>query len=275
MAYASSFLESLLTNWAHTLLWMAGLAVGFGLLALVMPCNPGSAWWKDRRAALTDVCYWFLVPLVVKWGRILMLFAGMALLFDLRDKQSIEDFFDHGYGPLSTLPMVLQCVLILLVQDVMMYWLHRLFHGNALWKFHAIHHSPTSIDWMTSARFHPVNSLLYSSLADVAVLLAGFSPQAMIWLAPLNTIYSGMVHANLNWTFGPLRFVFASPVFHRWHHTSVKEGGMKNFAPTFPFLDVLFGTFYMPAGRRPEKYGVFDDNFPQTFWKQMLHPFKK
>ena len=32
-----------------TLLWMAGLTVAFGLLALLMPCNRGMFWWKDLR----------------------------------------------------------------------------------------------------------------------------------------------------------------------------------------------------------------------------------
>ena len=87
---------------------------------------------------------------------------------------------------------------------------------------------------MSTGRFHPINNLLEFTLADVAVLLMGFSPAALVVLTPFNLIYSAMVHANLNWTFGPLRYVFASPVFHRWHHTTQEEGLDKNFASTFP-----------------------------------------
>ena len=97
----------------------------------------------------------------------------------------------------------------------------------------------------------------------------------MVVLAPFNLVYSAMVHANLNWTFGPLRYVLASPVFHRWHHTSEEEGLDKNFASTFPFLDLLFGTFYMPAGRRPEVYGTNDKAVPIGFVGQTVYPFKK
>src|SRR5262249_14153315 len=111
-------------------------------------------------------------------------------------------------------------------------------------------------------------------LADVAVLLLGFSPATLVVLSPFNLIYSAMVHANLNWTFGPLRHVFASPVFHRWHHTSQAEGLDKNFAPTFPFLDVLFGTFYMPSGQLPEQFGTGEPDFPRGFWGQFFHPFR-
>jgi hypothetical protein len=83
-----------------------------------------------------------------------------------------------------------------------------------------------------------------------------------------------MVHANLNWTFGPLRYFFASPVFHRWHHTMLEEGRDKNFASTFPLLDVLFDTFYMPAGKLPEEFGTGAPDFPEHFWGQMIHPFR-
>src|SRR5262249_30146883 len=154
------------------------------------------------------------------------------------------------------LPIWLQCILIVLGQDVMLYWLHRAFHSPVGWRFHAVHHSPKVLDWLSASRFHVVNYLFYVFLADVAVLLAGFSSQALLALVPFNIIYSAMVHANLNWTFGPLRFLFASPVFHRWHHTN--EACDKNFAATFPLIDVVFGTFYMPAGKAPENFGNGD-----------------
>src|SRR5689334_10157192 len=33
--------------WLSRLGWLAGLAVGFGILGLLMPCNPGMYWWKN------------------------------------------------------------------------------------------------------------------------------------------------------------------------------------------------------------------------------------
>ena len=46
-----------------------------------------------------------------------------------------------------------------------------------------------------------------------------------------------------------------------------------NFAPTFPLIDVAFGTFYMPAGVLPDRYGVDDAAFPCGFVAQLLYPF--
>src|SRR5262249_47599499 len=100
-----------------------------------------------------------------------------------------------------------------------------------------------------------------------------FTPTAFLLLVPFNILFNLLVHANLNWTFGPLRYAIASPVFHRWHHTHLDEGGNKNFAPTFPVLDLVFGTFYMPKGRLPLNFGTPDDPVPRDFLGQLWFPF--
>jgi sterol desaturase/sphingolipid hydroxylase (fatty acid hydroxylase superfamily) len=101
----------------------------------------------------------------------------------------------------------------------------------------------------------------------------GISPSVLIWLVPFTVGSSALVHANLNWTFGPFRYLLASPVFHRWHHTGVDQGGERNFAGTFPFIDLLFGTFYMPSGELPANYGT--QGVPSDFVGQLLHPFRR
>jgi sterol desaturase/sphingolipid hydroxylase (fatty acid hydroxylase superfamily) len=250
----------------QTLAWLAALAVAFGILGCLMACNRGMFWWKDWRAACTDLLYWFVAPLCMRVGRTLMLATGIALLFSGSSP---------GFVPVKGLPLWQQCLVVLLIQDILLYWIHRGFHTRLAWNLHSVHHSPTVLDWMSASRFHLVNYLLSFVVADVVVLLLGFAPEALIALAPVNMIYSSMVHANLNWTFGPLRYVLASPVFHRWHHTGQGEGIDRNFAPTFPFLDVIFGTFYMPAGALPQRFGNGEDDFPDDFWGQFLYPFRR
>jgi sterol desaturase/sphingolipid hydroxylase (fatty acid hydroxylase superfamily) len=82
------------------------------------------------------------------------------------------------------------------------------------------------------------------------------------------------VHANLNWTLGPFKYAIATPVFHRWHHTSLKEGGDTNFAGTFPVWDILFGTFRMPDNVLPDNYGVDDQVIPDEIGGQLAYPFR-
>lgn len=250
--------------WLNTLVWITGLTLAFGILARLMPCNRGMYWWKDLRGAATDFMYWFIVPVFMRLAHTLLLWAGIRYLFGGADPQPL---------PVKHLPLWQQIILILLIQDVLLYTMHRIFHTSLGWKFHAIHHSPIALDWMSTARFHPLNHLLSFTAADVVVLLLGFPAETLLLLTPFNLVYSAMTHANLNWTFGPLRYLFASPVFHRWHHTTEKEGLNKNFASTFPLLDMLFGTFYMPRGKLPEKFGVGESGFPEDFWGQLVHPF--
>jgi sterol desaturase/sphingolipid hydroxylase (fatty acid hydroxylase superfamily) len=259
-------MDQVLDFWLTTSCRLAVLAVVFAVLVRWMPCNPGMYWWKDLHGLVTDFMYWFALPLCLSNCRTLLLTLGVAWLFGSREPDLL---------PVREWPLWLQCIAILVIQDVLLYGMHRLFHTRPGWRFHAVHHSPRVLDWLSAGRFHPINHLLAFTLTDVAVLLLGFTPVALFALVPFNVFYSSLVHANLNWTFGPLRYVFASPVFHRWHHTTQVEGIDKNFASTFPVLDLLFGTFYMPPGKLPADFGSGDPDFPEDLLGQLLYPFRR
>ena len=272
---AVALISSTLNVWAYLGLIYAGLAVGFMVLKRGRECNPNSKYWKKENV-LTDALYWFVVPLFSKYVKLFFLFILVHQVMGLETIEEQKEYFEHGYGPLAELPVWLQACLIVIIMDVILYWTHRLYHSNRLWKFHAIHHSSEEIDWPSAYRFHPINSWTTFTLVDVCMVAIGFAPEAFVILAPFNIFYSAFVHANLNWTLGPFKTVLASPVFHRWHHTHPDEGGSKNFAPTFPVLDIIFGTFYMPKGKLPEHYGVTDKKFPVNhFIDQLFYPFRK
>jgi sterol desaturase/sphingolipid hydroxylase (fatty acid hydroxylase superfamily) len=252
-----------------------GLALVFSVLTHFWACNPGKPWWR-KRDLVTDICYWFFVPLFARVFRIGLLVLGAGFFFNIHDADELLAFYDNGHGLLSALPVAVQAILFLVLGDFMLYWLHRMFHGGSFWKYHAVHHSSEDLDWISAARFHPVNLVLGTIGVDVVLLLAGISPNAMIWVGPFNIFHSAFVHANLNWTFGPFRYVLATPVFHRWHHTSQEEGGNSNFAGTFPVWDLLFGTYRMPEGRLPDNYGIDDQaTFPNEIAGQLAYPFRR
>ena len=195
------------------------LGIVFALLTHWSACNPGRPWWR-KREIVTDVCYWFLIPLAARFVRIGLMVMGAAMLFDIHGADALIAFYDNGFGPLAAMPLWAQALTFLVVSDFLLYWFHRLYHGATLWKYHAVHHSSEEVDWISAARFHPVNILLGTVIVDVALLLAGISPNVMLWVGPFTTATSAFVHANLNWTLGPFKYVLASPVFHRWHHTA-------------------------------------------------------
>jgi sterol desaturase/sphingolipid hydroxylase (fatty acid hydroxylase superfamily) len=250
------------------------LGIVFGVLTHWSACNLTRPWWRKREIA-TDICYWFLVPLAARFVRIGLMVAGAAYIYDIHGAEDLVAFYDDGFGPLATMPLWAQAVFFIVVSDFLTYWIHRGFHTAHGWKYHAVHHSSKDLDWISAARFHPINIFLGTVLVDVSLLLAGISPNAMLIVSPFTTASSAFVHANLNWTLGPFKYVLAGPVFHRWHHTAADRGGSKNFAGTFPIWDLLFGTFYMPADELPDAYGIDDTSFPESFGAQMLYPFQK
>jgi sterol desaturase/sphingolipid hydroxylase (fatty acid hydroxylase superfamily) len=250
------------------------LALGtvFAVLSIVWACNPGRHWWQ-KRDLITDLCYWFIIPLFGRYLRIGLLVLAAAVLFGITTEAGLIEFYDNGHGPLAQYPLWLQGIVFLVLSDFLMYWIHRGFHRPRLWKFHAVHHSSEELDWISAARFHPINLFLGSIAVDVILLVIGISPNVLVFIGPFTVAHSAFVHANLNWTLGPFKYVLASPVFHRWHHTAADRGGSSNFAPTFPVLDMMFGTFYMPANEYPDRYGVADP-MPAGFAAQLIYPFK-
>lgn len=90
----------------------------------------------------------------------------------------------------------------------------------------------------------------------VPVLLLGFAPIVTLSAGPVLTFYAIFIQANVNWEFGSLRYVIATPVFHRWHHSREREAWDKDSAGLLPLWDMLFGTFYMPRDRYAENFGI-------------------
>ncbi len=230
--------------------------------------------WSDTRV---DVAYWFFTPLVTRVVTRIALGAAFAIVAwsqglsfaDIRSLVSTRQTWA------TALPLWVQVPLILVLADLLAYWSHRLFHARWLWPFHAIHHSSTAVDWLSSVRLHPVNDVASRVIQVLPLYWMGFNGVALAAFAPFLTFYAILLHANLNWSYGPLRYVFASPVFHRWHHTSEAEGLDRNFAGLFPFIDVAFGTFYMPAGREPREFGVVGETVPAGLWQQLIYPFRR
>lgn len=251
------------------------VALGIGFTALswaFTPCNPGVPWWR-KPDLLTDVLWFFLTPFAARLAVIAFLVTIVTILPGIAE-DSPAGRIGPGRGPLSGLSFWSQLVLYLVASDVMLYAVHRSFHSASLWRYHAVHHSPEHLDWTSARRFHPVETALHFALPDFVLMALGISPAIFLLTAPYNVAHSALVHANLDWSFGPFKYVLAGPVFHRWHHTDVERGGAKNFAPTFPVIDLLFGTFYMPSGVLPDRYGVDDEAFPNDFGRQLAYPFQ-
>jgi sterol desaturase/sphingolipid hydroxylase (fatty acid hydroxylase superfamily) len=171
-------------------------------------------------------------------------------------------------------PYWLQIIEIVVLVDIGTYFLHRALHTIPwLWKFHAIHHSSEELDWLSAYRNHPLELILSKAALLLPVFLIGFSDVAIGGSMLLYGTQNLFVHANLRIKFGPLRWLWASPEFHHWHHSRDHEARDKNFSTFLPLLDILFGTFYMPRSEVPNEYGL-DQPIPTNYVIQCIHPFR-
>jgi sterol desaturase/sphingolipid hydroxylase (fatty acid hydroxylase superfamily) len=186
---------------------------------------------RTRTDTVLDVSLWFGVPLLTE---ALTRVIGVA---------------DHVRpSSLSALiraqPLWLQGLEALLLADLAGYLSHRVFHGRLLWRFHALHHTTGRVDWLTSARFHPLNDVVSSWFRLVVLAFAGFELHRFAPLLPVVWLHLVVIHADLPTRWGPLRWLLVSPLYHRVHHTH--GGDPKNLASIFPFIDWMFGTAHMP-----------------------------
>ena len=236
----------------------------FGALGRLFPCNPEQPVFVSRSIGL-DLAY----------AAVGMLYAGVGPAVAALLTQ--PPFADPAAGPvgrwLAATPLAAQVAILLVATDLCQYWLHRAFHAPPLWRFHAVHHSAPEVNWTTTFRAHPVNELAAGAALMVAARLVGVSETALLVAAPTFFLSGVVTHANLGWTFGPLRFVLASPVFHRWHHSLGTEARERNFAPMFPVWDLVFGTFDMPRGRRPVRFGA--EGVPSDMVGQLAYPLRR
>ena len=257
---------------------MQGLLVAFliltGVFWLIERISPGVKGQKKlRRGFRTDTFYWFFSPLVTGTLSRVIIALVLAPLLYLAGRSLEKAEVLAGAGPIAGLPVAAQALLLVVVGDFIGYWAHRLFHGRKLWPFHAVHHSSNDLDWLSAVRVHPVNDVLGKTTRSVPLVLLGFSPLVLAAYVPFLTFHAILLHANVSWTFGPLRHVVASPAFHRWHHSCEEQAMGKNFAGLLPVWDLLFGTFYLPQQVRPTAFGITGDPVPEGFVGQLAYPF--
>jgi sterol desaturase/sphingolipid hydroxylase (fatty acid hydroxylase superfamily) len=157
--------------------------------------------------------------------------------------------------------------------DVAIYWVHRWSHEVPfLWRFHAIHHSTTTLDWVSGFRNHPFDGAIIAP-PFVFLIAAGFSPEFTGVLAIVQVVTGLFLHANVRFRWRPLHRIVITPEFHHWHHTNEPDAWNSNYSVFLPLWDLVFGTYYMPTDRRPSRYGV-NEAIPTGFGAQLLHPLR-
>ena len=248
------------------------LVVWLGLLAAIF--TPLEALFALRRRpgrlkqVPADIAFYFLNS----WLPVAILAPPLALL-----SVGLRTATPHAWLAMAAaLPLWAKLMAGLAVSEVGGYWGHRWCHEVPwLWRFHVLHHAPGHIDWLVSARSHPVDQVFEKLCALAPLYVLGLvqpTPQGAglaAWIAVFGTIWGFFIHANVRWRLGPLEWLVSTPAFHHWHHTN-DERRDHNYAALFPVVDRLFGTHYLP-GHWPPSYGV-DAPQPAAMAEQLLQP---
>jgi sterol desaturase/sphingolipid hydroxylase (fatty acid hydroxylase superfamily) len=183
---------------------------------------------------------------------------------------------DRARTFLGSQPLWLQVIEIMVLTDFVQYWLHRAFHRiPALWRFHAVHHSAQTMDWIAGARMHFLEVVILRAVTATPMFVAGFSEAALQTYILIVYVYSSILHSNLRVEPRWMTPFLATPRFHHWHRGIEKEAIDVNFAIHFPWLDRLFGTHHMPGDQWPSGYGIKGHPVPKGYLRQFLYPFRR
>jgi sterol desaturase/sphingolipid hydroxylase (fatty acid hydroxylase superfamily) len=245
---------------------LIGLAVaatmGMSLEAL-LPLHDGRRSWRlfvvDLTHAIGNRC--LIVPLVIG----LLTVCGPAVV--AITPRVLPD-------NVAALPWLVQLCLALVATDLASYVAHRGLHRvSVLWRFHAIHHSSESLDWLATSRGHPIDEALNIAFATLPVYALGEAKLAP-WLITFLFLYPFIVHANARVSIPFVGRVLVTPEFHHWHHAADPRAHDRNFGAFLSVWDQIFGTAFEASGF-PEQYGVDDTTLAgQDYVGHLAAPFR-
>ncbi len=267
-------LQYLQQHWPPWALSTLRLAIWLILIAIILV--PLERMWAVRKqklarnGLLTDIAYYFLNNLL----------PGIVLAYPLYYLgMAVHRFLPyHVTLAIAAMPVWLQLLAAFLAAQIGAYWAHRWSHEVPfLWRFHAVHHSAEEMDFLVNSKAHPLDMVFTRLCGFIMIFLLGLAhpptragDMLPIVIAIVGAYWGFLVHANLRWRFGPLEWLIATPAFHHWHHTR-SDMTDRNYAATLPWLDMLFGTYYLPKNRWPERYGT-DTPVSGNIAAQILDP---
>lgn len=151
--------------------------------------------------------------------------------------------FTYEYRLISWTEGALYWFMLLIAEDFIYYWLHRIDHKCRLfWAVHVTHHSSEEFNLTVGFRssvFQP----LYRFVYFMPLALFGFKGIDIFLMYSITQLYGILIHTQFIQKLGFLEWVLVTPSHHRVHHGSNCKYIDRNFGMVFIFWDKLFGTF--------------------------------
>ena len=155
--------------------------------------------------------------------------------------------------------------------DFSKYLIHLSFHKVPfLWRFHAVHHSATSMTPLTLYRIHPIEygiNAVRGLIVNVSVsvfFIFIFSNNITVFdllgvnlfVFLFNVAGSNLRHSHIWLGFGKWEKFFISPAQHQIHHSAQVKHFNKNFGSTLAIWDALFNTLLLSKNEQVSIFGV-------------------
>ncbi len=181
----------------------------------------------------------------------------------------------------SSLPMLLQVVLLFLLADLGRYVQHRTMHEVPyLWRYHVLHHSVGAMNVFKTSRNHIVERFLQQPFLFGPAIALGAGPEVILPFVVVNSMLGVFDHSNVDFRLGPLEYVLMGPNAHRIHHSIDRVEGNTNYGTALVVWDILFRTYTSPqsrarAGKGKVDVGVVDDPTSPGFWGQIVDPLRR
>jgi sterol desaturase/sphingolipid hydroxylase (fatty acid hydroxylase superfamily) len=206
--------------------------------------------------------------------------ANFSLDLLMRGVFLLVMFYFFQYHFFSPAPAWLYWGLLLVLEDLIFYFLHRVDHFCRLfWAVHVTHHSSEEFNLTVGFRssvFQP----LYRFIWFIPLALFGFEPWDILFMYSITQIYGIIIHTQYIGRLGILEWFMATPSHHRVHHGSNVAYLDRNMGMVFIIWDRLFGTF--EEEKEPVRFGLTEniqshrpDKVLFHEWKSMLSDLRK
>jgi sterol desaturase/sphingolipid hydroxylase (fatty acid hydroxylase superfamily) len=265
--------EILYPSWHNYFYWLIVLSLIVWLLEVIIPWRKEQAifrqdFWMDGFYMFFNYFLFSLIAYNAISNVAVTAFNDFLNLFGIKNLAAIQ---------IQTWPKWAQLLTLFIIADFIQWNVHRTLHRVPwMWEFHKVHHSVKEMGFAAHLRFHWMESIFYKTAQYIPLAMIGFGLKDFFVVHIFTTAIGHFNHANLNISYGPLKYIFNNPKMHIWHHAKTLPDGSYgvNYGLTLSVWDYIFRTNYIPTNGRDIELGFTnDEQFPKQLSTQMAYPF--
>ncbi|MEK6476496.1 sterol desaturase family protein [Catalinimonas sp. 4WD22] len=262
--------------WNNYFWWLIGVSLFFFALEIIIPWRKKQPvfrkdFWQDAFYMFFNFFLFSLIGYNAVSDVFVQLFNDFLALFGVTNLIALE---------INSWPVWGQLLTLFILRDFIHFNVHRLLHTVPwLWEVHKVHHSVQQMGFAAHLRYHFMETVVYRFLEYLPLAMIGFGITDFFVVHIFALAIGHLNHSNINFDFGPLKYILNNPKMHIWHHAKELPESHKhgvNFGITLSIWDYIFRTDYIPHDGRDIPLGFEGiEEFPDDFIEQQMGPFRK